>query len=77
LTRRDGLGITVVVVTHELDSLYSIADRMVFLDGEEHRPVALGRPAELAVSAASRKVREFLTRQRYDIAASDVPRDAS
>lgn len=63
LTLRDGLGITVVLVTHELESLYSIADRMLFLDGEAHRPVALGRPAELARSAESRKVREFLARR--------------
>jgi phospholipid/cholesterol/gamma-HCH transport system ATP-binding protein len=59
---RDGLGITVVLVTHELESLYGIADRMLFLDGEAHRPVALGRPAELARSADSRKVRDFLSR---------------
>ena len=59
LTLRDGLGITVVLVTHELESLYSIADRMLFLDGEAHRPVALGSPAELARSAESRKVRDF------------------
>jgi phospholipid/cholesterol/gamma-HCH transport system ATP-binding protein len=57
---RDGLGITVVLVTHELESLYSIADRMLFLDGETHRPVALGAPAELARHAESVKVREFL-----------------
>jgi phospholipid/cholesterol/gamma-HCH transport system ATP-binding protein len=57
---RDGLGITVVLVTHELESLYSIADRMLFLDGEAHRPVALGAPAELATRAESAKVREFL-----------------
>ena len=63
LTLRDGLGITVVLVTHELESLYSIADRMLFLDGEAHHPVALGRPAELARSADSRKVREFLARR--------------
>ncbi len=63
LTLRDGLGITVVLVTHELESLYSIADRMLFLDGEAHRPVALGSPAELAKSADSRKVRDFLTRR--------------
>ena len=62
LALRDGLGITVVLVTHELASLYSIADRMLFLDGETHRPVALGSPAHLARSADSRKVREFLAR---------------
>ena len=64
VTLRDGLGITVVLVTHELDSLYSIADRMLFLDGEAHRPVALGSPSELARSAESRKVREFLALPR-------------
>lgn len=63
LALRDGLGITVVLVTHELESLYSLADRMLFLDGEAHRPVALGSPAELARSAESRKVRDFLARQ--------------
>jgi len=62
LSLRDGLGITVVLVTHELESLYRIADRMLFLDGEAHRPVALGAPADLARSAASRKVRDFLSR---------------
>lgn len=62
LSLRDGLGITVVIVTHELESLYRIADRMMFLDGEAHRPVALGVPGELARSAASAKVRDFLAR---------------
>ena len=62
LSLRDGLGITVVLVTHELESLYRIADRMLFLDGETHRQVALGVPAELARSAESAKVREFLSR---------------
>ena len=62
LSLRDGLGITVVLVTHELESLYRIADRMLFLDGEAGRPVALGAPAELARSAASPKVRRFLSR---------------
>ncbi len=63
LSLRDGLGITVVLVTHELESLYSIADRMIFLDGEAHRPVAIGSPAELARSADSSKVRDFLARR--------------
>jgi phospholipid/cholesterol/gamma-HCH transport system ATP-binding protein len=62
LSLRDGLGITVVIVTHELESLYRISDRMLFLDGEAHRPVALGAPAELARSAENAKVRDFLSR---------------
>jgi phospholipid/cholesterol/gamma-HCH transport system ATP-binding protein len=60
---RDGLGITVVLVTHELESLYGIADRMLFLDGETHRPTAIGSPVELAQSADSPKVRDFLARR--------------
>ncbi|MPZ43125.1 MAG: ATP-binding cassette domain-containing protein [Betaproteobacteria bacterium] len=60
---RAGLGITVVLVTHELESLFSVADRMLFLDGETHRPIALGPPAELARAAQSTKVREFLARR--------------
>jgi len=64
LSLRDGLGVTVVLVTHELESLFSIADRMLFLDGETQRPAALGVPAELARSAESAKVREFLTPRR-------------
>jgi len=59
---REGLGITVVLVTHELESLYRIADRMLFLDGQARRPVALGSPAQLARTADSAKVRDFLSR---------------
>jgi phospholipid/cholesterol/gamma-HCH transport system ATP-binding protein len=63
LSLREGLGITVVLVTHELESLYRVADRMLFLDGEAHQPVALGTPAELARSSPVPKLREFLSRQ--------------
>ena len=71
---RDGLGITVVLVTHELESLYSIADRMLFLDGDAHRPVALGAPAELARHAESAKVRDFL---RTGLAPGAAHREAA
>jgi phospholipid/cholesterol/gamma-HCH transport system ATP-binding protein len=60
---RTGLGITIVLVTHELESLFSVADRMLFLDGETHRPIALGPPVELARRSQSPKVREFLARR--------------
>jgi phospholipid/cholesterol/gamma-HCH transport system ATP-binding protein len=63
LSLRDGLGITVILVTHELESLFGIADRMLVLDGETHRPAALGSPAKLARSAESEKVRTFLARR--------------
>lgn len=63
LSLRDGLGITVIIVTHELESLYSIADRMLFLDGEQHQPTALGKPEALARDSDSDKVRDFLARR--------------
>ncbi|WP_114393100.1 ABC transporter ATP-binding protein [Oleisolibacter albus] len=72
LSLREGLGITVVLVTHELESLYSIADRMLFLDGEQHRPVALGAPATLAATSDNAKVRDFLARRGL----SDSEREA-
>jgi phospholipid/cholesterol/gamma-HCH transport system ATP-binding protein len=70
LSLRDGLGITVIIVTHELESLYTIADRMLFLDGELHRPVALGAPAQLARDAEHAKVRDFLARRHHAAAAA-------
>ena len=76
LALRDGLGITVVIVTHELDSLYTIADRMMFLDADEHRPIAIGPPSELAASATSEKVRDFLHRRRPSSSDSGSGRHA-
>lgn len=72
LSLRDGLGITVVMVTHELESLYSIADRMLFLDGEVHHPTALGAPAELVHASDNAKVREFLTRKGMTKSTSET-----
>lgn len=73
LSLRNGLGITVVLVTHELESLYRIADRMLFLDGDLHRPVALGVPAQLAEHADSDKVRAFLARYSASADAAKEP----
>ncbi|WP_211101563.1 ATP-binding cassette domain-containing protein [Niveispirillum sp. SYP-B3756] len=72
LSLRDGLGITVVIVTHELESLYSIADRMLFLDGELHHPTALGAPSDLVHSSDNAKVREFLTRKGMNCSISEA-----
>lgn len=72
LALRDGLHITVVVVTHELESLHAIADRLIFLDGETHRPIALGAPSHLVQAADSRKVRDFLARRGPERRPSEV-----
>ena len=63
LELRRRLGITFVVVTHELPSIYTIADRVVLLDAEKKGIVAEGRPAELRDHAADPRVRRFFRRE--------------
>ncbi len=60
---RDSLGATIVIVTHELASIFAIGDRCVYLDVESKRITAEGHPRELAESSDDEKVREFLNRQ--------------
>jgi phospholipid/cholesterol/gamma-HCH transport system ATP-binding protein len=53
---------TIVVVTHDLDSIFRIADRALFLDIEQKTMTALGSPAELRDDPPSEQVHQFLTR---------------
>jgi phospholipid/cholesterol/gamma-HCH transport system ATP-binding protein len=53
------LGITIVVVTHELGSVYAIADRCILLDREARTIVAEGRPADLRDHSRDPRVRRF------------------
>jgi phospholipid/cholesterol/gamma-HCH transport system ATP-binding protein len=46
---RDTMGTTMVVVTHDLDSAFTVADRVILLDRARRTAVAEGRPGELAV----------------------------
>jgi phospholipid/cholesterol/gamma-HCH transport system ATP-binding protein len=58
-----GLGITFVMVTHELASIFSVADRVVVLDPNLRGIVAEGTPAWLRVNAEQPWVRRFLNRE--------------
>jgi len=62
LELRDSLGATVVVVTHELASIFGIADSSVFLDPETKTMLAVGNPKTLRDQSANPKIRTFLTR---------------
>jgi phospholipid/cholesterol/gamma-HCH transport system ATP-binding protein len=62
LELRDSLGTTVVVVTHELASIFAIADDSIFLDAEQRTAIAHGPPLSLMRDCPSAKVREFLSR---------------
>jgi phospholipid/cholesterol/gamma-HCH transport system ATP-binding protein len=56
-------GITFVIVTHELASIYNIADRVVMLDGRTRTIIAEGQPAELREHATDSWVRRFFNRE--------------
>ena len=62
LELRASLGATVVIVTHELPSIFAIANNSVFLDSETKTMIAGGDPKELLEHPPEPKVREFLTR---------------
>jgi phospholipid/cholesterol/gamma-HCH transport system ATP-binding protein len=59
----DSLGTTIVLVTHELPSIFELGDHAVFLDAEKRTMTAQGRPEELKDSPDP-KVRAFLSRGR-------------
>lgn len=62
LDLRNSLGATVVVVTHELASIFLIADDSIFLDAETRTVRVQGNPKELLEHTTDPKLRAFLTR---------------
>jgi phospholipid/cholesterol/gamma-HCH transport system ATP-binding protein len=62
LELRDSLGATVVVVTHELASIFTIGTNSVFLDADTKTMIAQGHPKTLLAESQDPKVRQFLTR---------------
>lgn len=59
---RDTFGTTIVVVSHELASIFGIADRAIMLDREARGIIAEGPPKELARNSRDARVTEFLRR---------------
>jgi len=57
------LDATFVVVTHELPSIFAIADRVIMLDRREKAIVAAGTPGELRDHSDNPRVRSFFNRQ--------------
>jgi len=62
LELRDSLGATIVVVTHELESIFTIGDNSIFLDTNTRTMRAHGNPRDLLKHSTDSHVREFLTR---------------
>jgi phospholipid/cholesterol/gamma-HCH transport system ATP-binding protein len=57
------LKMTFVIVTHELASIYAIADRVIMLDKQTKGIIAAGKPQELRDHSEDPKVRQFFSRQ--------------
>jgi phospholipid/cholesterol/gamma-HCH transport system ATP-binding protein len=63
LELRAALGVTFIVVTHELSSIMAIADRCIMLDREAQGLIAEGAPAELKAESTNRIVHAFFHRE--------------
>lgn len=63
LNLQRSLGFTFVVVTHELQSIFTIADRAIMLDPVSRSIIAEGKPADLRDKSADPRVRQFFNRE--------------
>lgn len=66
LSVNKSLGTTIIIVTHELDSIFAISDRVVMLDPEEKGIIAMGEARTLAGESADQRVRDFFGRKTGD-----------
>ena len=62
LQLRDVLGATIVVVTHELASIFAVGNNSIFLDQESKTMIASGDPKDLLNNSNDQRVIQFLTR---------------
>jgi phospholipid/cholesterol/gamma-HCH transport system ATP-binding protein len=63
LELRNSLGATIVIVTHELPSIFAIANNGIFLDTETRTMVATGDPKEMLETCTNPRVQAFLRRK--------------
>jgi phospholipid/cholesterol/gamma-HCH transport system ATP-binding protein len=61
---RDGFGTTIVLVSHELPSLFEICDDGIFLDAESKTAIAHGAPRQLRDDCDHPVVHAFMNRER-------------
>lgn len=72
---RDNLGATVVMVTHELASIFAIGTNSVFLDPETKTMIASGPPKQLLAESSDPKVIQFLTRGETESRVANVTKN--
>ena len=74
---RERTGAAIVFVSHELPSLFAIADYGIFLDADSKVPIAHGAPRDLRESADHPTVRAFLRREEPKPSAESAPATTS
>ncbi len=62
LSVREKFNTTIVIVTHELDSIFTVADRVIVLDAETKTMIEMGNPHELRKNSQNAWVKKFLNR---------------
>ena len=71
LQLRDSLGATIIIVTHELASIFAVGNNSVFLDSETKTMLVTGNPTELRDHSPDPRIRTFLTRGEVDAEGAD------
>lgn len=71
------LGTTIIIVTHELASIFAIAARVIMLDKEEKNIIAQGRPVALRDHSEDPRVHDFFRRSPavHGVEANAGPRE--
>ncbi len=62
----EGTGTTMVIVTHELETIFNIAHRIIMLDRDAKGIIAEGDPRKLKIESTDRRVTDFFNRQVAD-----------
>ena len=66
LELRNSMDVTMIIVTHELESIFSIATNSIFLDTEKQTITASGDPQRLLTESTEHQVHGFLHRGKED-----------
>ena len=73
LSLRQNLGVTFLIVTHELPSIFAIADRAIMLDPHSRAIIAEGEPTALRDRSSDERVRQFFNRRPDPLRAGAGP----
>ncbi len=70
LELNQSLGTTTIIVSHELESIFTLAHRGVFLNARTRRQMEVGDPREMKLKSAHEEIRDFLNRRKPGSTAS-------